>query len=213
MKKFLVGCAISTSLLAFSGLASAQEVTREGSVLTKVGIQGVFPTTANNKNKHSATAQKSKFKNTAGVELAATYFFTDNFATEFGISYTQYKLKNVLGSTNTLKTNAIPITLMLQYHTPSFGFASPYVGAGYSYAFLHSKKDKALAVKTKAKNVSAPVLQVGSNFDLDNDFGINLDVKQFWLKPKYSRTVNGVKETKKYKMNPTVVTLGLTYKF
>ncbi|AIL65127.1 Outer membrane protein W [Rickettsiales bacterium Ac37b] len=210
MKKFLVGCAISTSLLAFSGVASAQEITREGSVFTKIGVQGIFPT-AENKSKDAAgnVAKKSKFKNAVGVELAGTYFFTDNFAAELGVSYTQYKLKNVVGSTDTLKTNAVPVTLMLQYHTPTFGFASPYVGAGYSYAFLQSKKNKESTVKRKAKNVSAPVLQVGSNFDLGESFGLNLDVKQFWLKPKYK--VADKKE--KYKMNPTVVTLGVTYKF
>lgn len=220
MKKFLVGCAISTSLLAFSGLASAQEISREGSVLTKVGVQGIFPTAHTKETDADGNVTKMKYKNSTGVELSATYFFTDNFAAELGASYTQYKLK-AKGYSDTLKTNAAPVTLMLQYHTPTYGAASPYFGAGYSYAFLRLKKAKDYStanIKFKAKHVSGPVLQVGSNFDLGEGFGLNLDVKQFWLKPKYTLSIvneNGVlaKSKARYKMNPTVVSLGVTYKF
>ncbi|AIL65128.1 Outer membrane protein W [Rickettsiales bacterium Ac37b] len=243
MNKLLTGCAISTVLLTLGSGVSAQEITREGNILTKLGVQGIFPTTHSKYTVENHPVFKNKFKNSAGVELSAGYFFTDNFAADLSVGYTEYKLKNnsfkdalimeALGEVpanfnSSIKTKAFPVTLMLQYHTPTYGAFQPYVGAGYSYNFFKNKHTYTYedifmkaTFRVKPKNVGTPVIQVGSNFDLGQNLGVNFDVKYSWLRPKYKLSsetttlLRSISEYKTYKakMNPVVVTLGLTYKF
>ncbi|MFV9875163.1 MAG: OmpW family protein [Rickettsiales endosymbiont of Dermacentor nuttalli] len=129
---------------------------------------------------------------------------------------------------SSLKTKSFPVTLMLQYHTPTFGFLQPYVGTGYSYSFFKNKNTYIVyngstidsTFRIKPKNTGTAVVQVDSNFDLRQNLGVNFDVKYSWLKPKYKVSyTNAVDTTKSYskthkvKVNPVTVTLGLTYKF
>lgn len=211
MKKIL-SIATFTFLLLLSNNLVAQELGRTASILTKIGIQGAFPTAKENVKDPSTGILieddndqifKNKFKNAIGAEFSATYFITNNFAAELGISYTEYKSTSksfptafaeeyFLVSQNlpTLKTKSIPLNFILQYHTPTLGIFQPYIGAGYSYAFLHSRlshthiQSSPIASLTnkmtiKAKNDQGAVAQIGSNFDLGNNFGLNLDVNIF----------------------------------
>ncbi|AIL65129.1 Outer membrane protein W [Rickettsiales bacterium Ac37b] len=258
MKKLLTITAI-TLLLAFSNTLFAQELDRTGSILTKLGVQGYFPTAHENiKDSHGDLIIdrddrifKNKFKNAIGAEFSASYFLTNNFAAELGISYTEYKaashsfpdaftyLYSRDGTpkiSTTLKIKSIPVNFILQYHTPTLGIFQPYVGAGYSYAFLkgnHYYKTPIISeiqfldkIRIKSKDAHGPVAQIGSNFDLGNNFGLNVDVKYFWLKPRYTISADrsiyvfgkesnyhSLSRSYKTKLNPVTVTLGLNYRF
>lgn len=244
MNKLLTSCAISALLLTIGSSVSAQEISREGSLFGRLGAVGIFPTAHSKYTVAGYPVFKTKYKNSAGVELGAGYFFTDNFAADLSVGYTEYKLKNngyrdaLLTQTfgqlpdgvkNTIKTKSFPATLMLQFHTSAYGVASPYVGAGYSYNFTKKKHSHTYNIngveatyRMKPKNVGTPVVQLGSNFDLGQNLGLNVDVKYSWLKPKYKvyseiTPLLGTKRidqrTYKVKTNPVVVTVGLTYKF
>lgn len=192
----------SAVFAAAASSAFADDLSREGKVSVRAGVQGIFPT-----SKKGIKYSSSKNKNTIGGEIAGSYFFADNIATEFAVGYTQYK--TTTASSGNFKVRSIPLTATVQFHTPNYGLFSPYIGAGYHYNIMERQSHK--NVVSKVKNTHGPVVQLGTNVKLSKEVAVNLDVKQYWFKykVKFANTQLNLKN----KVNPTVVTLGLSYTF
>jgi outer membrane protein len=102
--------------------------------------------------------------------------------------------------------NALPPSLLLQYHFTNFGQVKPYVGAGVN--LTHFGRNASLAGNTISvdKYSVGYAAQVGVDYMIDKHWGVNLDVKYLQI----DTNVSGVGELK---LNPVTAGVGVTYKF
>lgn len=159
-----------------------------------------------------------------GGELSSSVFFSEYFASEIGLGFHTYKTKqealdnigkyygNVDFHKN-LNIHSVPFQVIFQYYIAPFGGVTPYVGLGYgtSYFFTHNKS-------IKVKNLSfGPIAQVGCDLWAQDNTAITFEIKKQFLRAKvfykssYLKTSNDVPV--KVKIDPTFISLGITYKF
>lgn len=119
-------------------------------------------------------------------ELDFTYMMTDNWGLEV-IAATAEHTVSAAGSASdlgdVLDTWVLPPTLTLQYHFFPERKVQPYIGAGINYTIFYSEKLKdgfaAPGDSVDLDNSFGLALQAGIDFQLENDWFINVDLKFF----------------------------------
>ena len=120
-----------------------------------------------------------------------------------------------------LKTNAgnldlgdamiLPPTLTLQYHfTPDKKF-SPYLGAGINYTLPYAEDNGADTTDLDAQGSLGYALQAGADYWLNDNWGVNLDVKKVWV--DVDASVNNGAITGNVELDPWIVGAGVSYRF
>jgi outer membrane protein len=143
-------------------------------------------------------------------ELDISYFFNKNIAAELVLTYPQ-KVDVRAGSTKIAEVKALPPTLLLQYHFTDFGPLKPYVGAGVNYTRFSSYKDLNSGLNTSVEKSSVGLAaQVGADYMLTKNWGINLDVKYIKIKTEVFSTGISVGNLD---LSPIATSVGVTYKF
>ncbi len=165
-------------------------------------------------------------------ELDFTYFFTKNIAAELILGTSKHNVKTT-GSNLTAvglppsvdvdlgSVMLLPPTLTAQYHFfPSQGaFAKPYVGAGINYTIFYNVKSGGVVYGIEYKNKASFALQAGSDFNLNDDIFINVDIKYLFLKTDVtvdaSNLVGGntLDIPAEVKINPLLIGVGVGYRF
>ncbi|MDX5594562.1 OmpW family protein [Pseudovibrio sp. SPO723] len=157
------------------------------------------------------------YSDTVIPELDITYYFTDNIAAELilGTTWADVKGEGSISALGTVgETWLLPPTLTLQYHFTNFGQFKPYVGAGVNYTIFYSQDGKNAMSDLDIENTWGAALQVGFDYMIDDNWGVNLDVKKLFLEPDYDITMNdGTKLSGKAELNPWLVGAGITYRF
>ena len=159
-------------------------------------------------------------------EVDVTYFFTKNIAVEAICCVSVHNIKGSLPNGTGLgtigRTWVFPPTVMLQYHFTDFGAFKPYVGVGVNYThFFDTKAKGALAAAPflgdlKLKDTWGVAGQVGFDYMLNRNWGINVDVKRILMEPKfssYNTTTGTLNAAGKAKINPWIIGVGVTYRF
>lgn len=151
-------------------------------------------------------------------ELDISYFFTKNIAAELilGTSHHNIKGKNALAGTKIGSTWALPPTLTLQYHFTDFGAFKPYIGAGVNYTLFYGENPVQANGFTNLRIQSAAGLaaQVGFDYMIDRNWGLNVDVKKLYLRPIAKGNMGGAPTIKaKVELDPWIIGVGVTYKF
>ncbi len=157
-----------------------------------------------------------KFSDTVVPELDISYFFTDNIAAELilGTTYSKISGDGVLAGTPVGKTWLLPPTLTLQYHVTEFGAFKPYVGAGVNYTLFYNSSEQAGFHDLDVKNKLGAALQVGFDYQIDQHWGVNFDVKKLFLETNWTArhdvlgNIGG-----KAKLNPWLIGAGVSYRF
>ncbi|WP_106874048.1 OmpW/AlkL family protein [Candidatus Phycorickettsia trachydisci] len=159
-----------------------------------------------------------------GGELSSSVFFSEYFASEIGLGFHAYRTKqealnnvgSYYGSLNyhkNINIYSVPFQVIFQYYIAPFGGITPYVGLGYgtSYFFTHNK-----SLKVKPLSLG-PIAQVGLDLWAQDNTAITFEIKKQFLRAKvfykssYLETTNDVPV--KVKLDPTFISLGITYKF
>ncbi len=156
-------------------------------------------------------AADAKISNSVVPEVDISYYFTKNIAAELVLGVTPHTVTGTSGSiagARVGKTTLLPPTLTMQYHFTDFGALQPYVGAGVNYTFFLDTKDGA-ATNLKIKSAPGAALQVGFDYMLDANWGVNVDVKKLWLRPDVTAT--GL--TGNLRIDPWLIGTGATYRF
>ncbi|MGZ9020959.1 MAG: OmpW/AlkL family protein [Rhodoplanes sp.] len=168
-------------------------------------------------------------------EIDISYFFTPNIALELILGVTPHKVtgQGVLSGLDIGQTWLLPPTLTLQYHFTYFGAFKPYIGGGVNYTvFFNTSGSNAPAVvpltaplgasltvtDLNVKNAFAPAAQIGFDYMLTKNVGVNVDVKKLWLRPDWSGAISvgggaPLPSLGKVNLDPWLVGGGLTYKF
>jgi len=169
------------------------------------------------------TGVQAKVKEAYIPEVDLTYFFTKNIAVEAICCLSRHDISATtpagVGLGTVGRTWVFPPTVLLQYHFTDFGAFKPYVGVGVNYTHYFDTKSRgvlaAVPADLKIKDSWGVAGQVGFDYMLNRNWGINVDVKKIMMEPNFdSYTPGGVLVAAgKAKINPWLVGIGLTYRF
>lgn len=150
-----------------------------------------------------------KITNAMVPEVDLTYFITNHIAAELIAATARHEVK--FNGSSLGKAWILPPTLTLQYHfTPDKAF-SPYVGAGVNYSVMYAEDSGPGFSNLKIGNGVGPALQAGFDYWLNDNWGINLDVKKIWVGMDASVNNGAVKAD--IDLDPWLVGAGVSYRF
>lgn len=149
-------------------------------------------------------------------ELDITYFFTPNLAVELILGVTPHDITGAgtINGVNVGKAWLLPPTITLQYHFTNLGAFKPYVGVGPNYTvFFNQKAAGGTVTALDLENTFGFAWQVGFDYMLNRNWGFNVDVKKIYLRPDFTATISGARDTGNAHIDPWLVGAGLTYRF
>ena len=153
-----------------------------------------------------------KAENKVIPEFDVSYFFTKNIAAELVLTYPQtININYTANQTNLGSIKALPPSLLLQYHFTDLGALKPYVGAGVNYTIFSNRNNLGNGAYSVDSSSVGAVGQVGADYMLDKNWGLNIDVKYATMSTNVTSAagVNGGKLT----LNPWMPSVGVAYKF
>ena len=145
-------------------------------------------------------------------ELDFTYFFSKNWAAELILGTAKHDVDLNIdggGSADLGHVWLLPPTLNLQYHFYADDF-KPYVGAGINYTIFYGVDEGDLD-DIEYDNALGFSLQAGLDYNLNDKWFLNLDIKKLFLKTDV--TVNGDPDTSEVNIDPLIIGLGVGMKF
>jgi len=152
----------------------------------------------------------------ATVTVDASYFLTPHFAIN---AYAGYPPRAHLEGAGPLapfgtlaSANYGPLTVSGEYHFSGLGAFRPYVGVGVTYAVFLDVDDKALS-DVSVDNAFGPALKLGLDYDVSERWTVHAYLQQIWLRTDVSATVGGAPASARVTIDPTVVGVGLGYRF
>lgn len=156
----------------------------------------------------------------AAPNVAATadigYYFLPNWSASLTVANpptVNVKATGSLAAVGKLgSTTYLPPILAVQYHFTQFGAFQPYIGAGVNYTWMISNSDSALNNFRVRSNVGF-ALQAGTEYMIDNHWGVYADVKHVWLRTTAAGNLGGAPVTAKVTLDPTIVSAGVAYRF
>lgn len=213
MKKILLATALSA--MTFVGAvqpASAQDAAgfQAGDWLIRGRVIDVIP---QEDSSTSVAGGEVAVGNRVAPELDFSYFFTPNLAAELILATTKHELdgKGTLTGTPIGDAWIVPPTLTLQYHFMPDQAFKPYVGAGINYSWFWNEKPASGFNKLEMTGGFGYALQAGFDYNVADNWYVNVDVKKIWLNVDASLNSGGV--TADVDLDPVVAGVGIGYKF
>lgn len=210
MKKILVAALVTAGLFS-AGIASADDtglMVRARAVNlnwdngNKDNLQGTL---------ESVGVGKAKAADLWIPEVDISYFFTKNIATELVLTYPQSVDIKGAAAGKLGHVDALPPSLMLQYHFTELGAFKPYLGAGLNYTLFTKKSFNTALGKVSVDQSSWGLAgQVGFDYFLTKNVALNVDVK--YIKMETDVKLNGGK-IGKLELSPITAGVGVGYRF
>ncbi|WP_230290961.1 OmpW family protein [Croceicoccus sp. Ery5] len=150
------------------------------------------------------------------ITFDASYFVTPNFAVNVYAGYpprAHIKGAGSLAAFGTLaNANYGPLTVSGEYHFSDLGAFKPYIGVGVTYAVFLNVDDAALS-NVDVDNAFGPAFKLGLDYDISERWTVHGYVQQVWLSTDVSATVGGAPAAANVTIDPTIVGVGLGYRF
>jgi outer membrane protein len=157
-------------------------------------------------------------------EIDFSYYITKNIAAELILAIgTRHDVSITPGTGAVAKNlgsvNLLPPTLTAQWHFNPDQTFDPYVGAGISYV---RAMDRGLTAQVGAtgypiqidRNTFGPAIQAGFDYNLENRWLINFDVKKIWVGTDVKLNLgDGFRKIDSLDIDPWVVSVGFGKKF
>jgi outer membrane protein len=144
-------------------------------------------------------------------EVDISYFFNKNLALELVLTYPQTIDIQTSNLGKIGKVDALPPSLMLQYHFSDLGAFKPYVGAGLNYTLFTKKSFDTALGKISVDQTSLGLAgQVGFDYFLTKNVALNVDVK--YIQMATDVKLDGAK-IGKLGLNPITAGVGIGYRF
>jgi len=229
MRKLMTTVAAAAVALGFAGAAQAAEK-GEGKIQVKLLATGVLPDGAITGTPTGAAAgavvgSQTTLNNNVVPTLAVEYFFTPNISVETICCFTGHHVSatGALAPLGSIVDHVLvlPATLTAKYHLTGLPLVKPYVGVGPAWFFYIDERPSASLTtatgidKVQMSNRVGLALQVGLDVPLPNSpFGISFDAKKYFVKTTAHFSVAGTEVlTTEHKVDPWVVSGGVTYRF
>lgn len=204
MKKFLL-----LGLIALVGLVNAQEESSKDFNQWQIRLRALVVTPNAGDNIDAGDVAIS----TAVVpELDFTYFFTENWAAELilGTAKHTVDLETAAGDSELGKVWLLPPTLTAQYHINTGSALRPYVGAGINYTIFYGVDKGDGGVELEYDNSFGFAGQVGVDYDLNEKWFLNADLKYVGINTDVSVAGEKIAEVD---INPLLIGVGVGMKF
>ncbi len=146
-------------------------------------------------------------------EIDINYFWTKHISTELILATTRNSL-TATGGTDLGEVWLLPPTITLLYHIIPDSLISPYLGAGINYTFFMQQSSGA-AQSVDIDNAFGFALQAGLDFNIDEHWSLNADVKYIFLNTTGRVNLGGNTGTQTIDitLNPWLFGLGIGYSF
>ena len=228
MKKTLLALAVAATLVPSLAMAEAGDIVvrlratlispDESSSLGRTTDANIAAGTAQTLY-GSANAELRVDSNTI-PEIDISYYFTKNIAAEIILALGSRHDVTVSPGTSLAKNlgsvNLLPPTLTAQWHFNPDQTFDPYLGAGLS--FVHAmdnglQAENGLPIRV-SRNAFGPAIQAGFDYNLENKWLLNFDIKKIWFDTKVEANVAGTwTKIDQLNIDPWVVSLGFGRKF
>jgi len=143
-------------------------------------------------------------------EVDVSYFFNKNLAAELVLTYPQ-EVDIKSGSTKLGHVDALPPSLLLQYHFADLGAFNPYVGVGLNYTLFTKKSFNYGGSKYSVDQSTWGLAgQIGFDYFLTKNVSLNVDVKYIKMETKVK--VDGG-PAGKLELSPITAGVGVGYRF
>ena len=168
----------------------------------------------------TATATELRVDSNTIPEIDFSYYITKNIAAELILAAGTFHDVKTTGTQNQNlgSVNLLPPTLTLQWHFNPDQTIDPYVGAGLTYVraldrSLHLGGGVPVDIRI-SQNSWGPAIQAGFDYNLENKWLINFDVKKIWFDTKVEGQSGGVwYKIDQLDVDPWVVSVGFGKKF
>ncbi len=151
-------------------------------------------------------------------EVDFTYFFTENLGAELILGTTKHDvgaIETAVGNIDLGSVRLLPPTLTFQYHFNG-ELVRPYIGAGLNYTIFYDSKSGNVVDDVSYDGALGYAFQAGFDFDLNDNFLINVDVKKLYLNTDVTvdaTTALGATVGADVDINPFIFGVGIGYKF
>lgn len=212
MKLALLGTVALGALTTISAPSFAQEgmdwLAKERFQIRLRGI-GIL---ADGDGRESVTGLGTDVGDAITPEIDVTYFFTENIAAELIAATAQHEVS--AGNFDLGETWILPPTLTLQYHPMRDKKFSPYIGAGVNYSYFYGEDDGTGFNGLDVEGGFGLALQAGADYWLNDNWGVNLDVKYIDIDVDADVNLNGTAlSANDVELNPFIVGVGVSYRF
>ena len=207
----IIGVAMATSQVRASD--NDYRGFQVGDIMVRMRALAVVPdVTSNVSTIHGNVDASTSFEPEADI----SYFFTQNIAVEAIAAITRHHLTDngsTLGNVDLGRVSLLPPTVTAQYHFLPKELVNPYLGAGINYTvFFDSSLPAGGAVtKIKYENNFGTAIQAGADFHVQGNWFLNVDAKHLFLSTTAKINNNAI--IGKVNLDPTIVGLGIGYKF
>lgn len=211
--------AIALGVAALAGTAHAEEGLGAGDFLLRGRLLAVVPQESGHDDQLGG---KIALGDAVVPEVDFTYYFTDYIAAELIAGTTRHSVKDKNSAVGNLDLGHIwllPPTLTVQAHPLGRSRFDPYVGAGINYTIFYGQGGTQDILGRKAKvnydNDFGYAFQVGFNYQIDDDWFFNLDVKKLYVSTSAHVIVDGSGEVTRARVDidPWLIGVGLGYRF
>jgi outer membrane protein len=201
------------ALAAFAGgliaYVPAHAEIAKGDILVRARVLGVLPD-------ESATVTpiggSVSIDESYVPEVDATYFLTNNIGVELIAAVTPHKVRHTPTGIDLGEVWLLPPTVTLQYHFNPKGKVKPYVGAGLNYThFFNEDAPGGAITKIDYKDSWGWAAQAGVDFQLNDRWYLNIDVKKIKIEPDV--VMNNGTITAEAKINPVIFGFGVGYRY
>jgi outer membrane protein W len=167
-------------------------------------------------------------------ELDVSYYLTKNIAIEAICCISRHHVQGTgtLFGASLARTWVFPPSLILQYHFTNFGAFQPYIGVGVNYtAYFSDAGNNRWWIPAANGPVAATftslsitpswgvVGQIGFDYMLTENFGVNVDLKRILMEPNAHGQINVIGTAiyvpidAKVNIDPWIASVGLTFRF
>ena len=151
-------------------------------------------------------------------ELDFTYFFTEHWAAELILGTTKHDVEAVSTAAGDIDLGSVwllPPTLTAQYHFTG-GALKPYLGAGINYTIFYGVDEGPTADDVTYDNSFGFALQAGLDYDLNDKWFINVDLKKLFLNTTATvdaTTALGATVDADVDIDPLIIGVGIGMRF
>ncbi|MDR3448926.1 MAG: OmpW family outer membrane protein [Alphaproteobacteria bacterium] len=212
-KAILVAGVMAVASIAPVHADEAYKGFQAGDIMVRGRMLAVIPDVSSSVSGIGGSVDAS---NSLVPEVDASYFFTPNFAVEGIAAVTRHHLRDKgssAGDVDLGHVSLLPPTLTGQWHFMPDQAFSPYVGAGVNYTVFFDAQTApgSIAHTVKYRDGFGGAVQAGFDYHLAGNWYANVDVKHLFLSTKAK--INGGAVESNVSLDPTIVGVGIGYKF